>query len=153
MRPLDLAGVVQVESSAYEYPWSKRLFRDCLRVGYECFVLADTHRIGAHAVMQITAGEAHLLNLCVARDLQGNGYGRLLLGHLLALVRRRHAMAMFLEVRPTNEAAKALYLAEGFAEVGRRPRYYPAEDGREDALVMSLDMRWAKKNPTGQGGV
>ena len=60
---------------------------------------------------------------------------------------------MFLEVRPTNEAATALYLAAGFTQVGRRPRYYPAGDGREDALVMSLDTRRAKKNPTGQGGV
>jgi ribosomal-protein-alanine N-acetyltransferase len=66
--------------------------------------------------------------------------GRHLLGRLLDVTRWSGAQHVFLEVRPSNPLAKALYESVGFREIGRRPRYYPAKDGREDAIVMELDI-------------
>jgi len=59
---------------------------------------------------------------------------------LLQIARGRGVRRMFLEVRPSNPYAIALYHDEGFNEIGRRPRYYPAKDGREDALVMAIEL-------------
>jgi ribosomal-protein-alanine N-acetyltransferase len=56
----------------------------------------------------------------------------------MQLARERGAQRIFLEVRPSNLAAKALYCRFGFRELAVRPGYYPALDGREDALVLTL---------------
>ena len=94
----------------------------------------------AYAILAIGADEAHLLNLCVVPRCQGRGFGRSLLRRMIELARWHHADRIFLEVRPSNPAAIALYASEGFSQIGRRPRYYPAKDGREDALVMALEL-------------
>jgi len=87
------------------------------------------------------AGEVHLLNLCVDPAVQSRGIGRRLLRALLRIARMHRASQMILEVRPSNEAAIALYHSEGFNEIGRRPRYYPAtNNGREDAIVMAMEL-------------
>jgi len=91
-----------------------------------------------HAVLSIAAGEAHLLNLSVAVEHQGQGLGRHLLRHLIRQVQAQGVEVLFLEARPSNHAALALYRSEGFLQVGTRPRYYPGEREREDALVFSL---------------
>jgi ribosomal-protein-alanine N-acetyltransferase len=59
---------------------------------------------------------------------------------LLSRAKEAEMQDVFLEVRPSNAAAIALYHAEGFHEIGRRPRYYPAKGGREDALVMAKEL-------------
>ncbi len=64
----------------------------------------------------------------------------MLLRALVRLALERGARRVFLEVRPSNAAAVALYHSEGFNEIGRRPRYYPAQNGREDALVMAMEL-------------
>jgi ribosomal-protein-alanine N-acetyltransferase len=87
--------------------------------------------------MSVAAGEAHILNICVHPDYQGQGIGRKLLMHLLELVLDHHVDMIFLEVRPTNFAAIKLYLDVGFDEIGMRRNYYPAKMGREDALVFA----------------
>ncbi len=74
------------------------------------------------------------------RSARGAGYGRQLLRALLQLARGRGVQRVFLEVRPSNRGAIALYHNEGFNEIGRRPRYYPARDGREDAIVMAIEL-------------
>jgi ribosomal-protein-alanine N-acetyltransferase len=109
--------------------------RDCLRVGYSCWVCELGNDLVGHAVMSIAVGEAHLLNICVGPGWQGRGLGRRLLRRMLRIARERDADTMFLEVRVSNDAAQGLYEAEGFAEVGRRRDYYPARYGREDAIV------------------
>ena len=90
--------------------------------------------------MSIAAGEAHVLNLCTAPERQSRGLGRHLLRALLKTARDHRVQRVFLEVRPSNPQAIALYHSEGFNEIGRRPRYYPAATGREDALVMALEL-------------
>ncbi|MCC7412207.1 MAG: ribosomal protein S18-alanine N-acetyltransferase [Gammaproteobacteria bacterium] len=141
MRESDVAAVVAVEREAYEFPWSEGVFCDCLRVGYCCWVLQSGAGIAGYAIMSVGAGEAHLLNLCIAPAAQGLGYGRNLLTHMLGVARTHHAGATYLEVRPSNATGLALYRSAGFALVGTRRSYYPARSGREDALILSLELR------------
>jgi ribosomal-protein-alanine N-acetyltransferase len=141
LRPLherDLATLMQIENRAYPFPWTEGIFRDCLRAGYECWVLEDAGQIVGYGVLSCAAGEAHLLNVCVNPDWQGRGLGRLLVRRLLDLARWHHSQQVYLEVRPSNPGAIALYVSEGFIEIGRRASYYPAPGGREDAIVMGL---------------
>ena len=140
MRPSDLDMVVQSENLSYQQPWSKRVFLDCLRSGYECWVLATRDRIVAHGVLSAAVGEAHVLTLCVHPDFRRAGYGRRLLRHLLDKAARRDASECFLEVRPSNIEARQLYMSMGFTQVGERRGYYPAQScttQREDALILS----------------
>ena len=140
MREQDLDEVIAIEHSAYPFPWTPGIFRDCLRVGYPAWVLHEHGAIIGYAVLSVAAGEAHLLNICVDPRRQGQGLGRWLLRSLLEIARRDGAERMFLEVRPSNPHAVALYEDEGFNEIGRRPRYYPTHGGREDAIVMALEL-------------
>ena len=133
----DLDTVIEIERRAYPFPWTPGIFRDCLRVGYGAWVCLLGERIVGYALMSSGGGEAHLLNLCVDPDYQRRGLGRLLLEHVLRQAGRTGADQIFLEVRPSNVAARQLYHAMGFIEVGRRKGYYPAERGREDALVLA----------------
>ena len=136
----DLPGIMRVEKAAYQFPWSETIFRDCLRVGYCCWILESDDELVAHGVMSVAAGESHILNLCVHPDSQNTGMGREMLGHLLEIARQHRAEMVFLEVRPSNEVAKKLYLGAGFDEVGVRSNYYPADNGREDALIMARNL-------------
>lgn len=140
MRPDDLTPVHALEVRAYEFPWTQGIFRDCLASDYPARVVVEDDRIVGYFVLSIAAGEAHILNICIAPELQGHGHGRALLHVLLQVARARRVQRIFLEVRPSNPAAIALYHDEGFNEIGRRPRYYPARKGREDALVMALEL-------------
>ncbi|GIX36019.1 MAG: ribosomal-protein-alanine acetyltransferase [Lysobacteraceae bacterium] len=140
MQEADLDRVLAIEQSAYAFPWTAGIFRDCLRSGYGCWVLDRDGEIVGYGVVSVAAGEAHLLNLCIAPRAQGQGLGRHLLGRLIELARWQRAERIFLEVRPSNPRAIALYHAMGFNEIGRRPRYYPAAQGREDALVMAREL-------------
>ncbi len=140
MRPGDLAAVAALERESYEFPWTSGIFNDCLRAGHSCWVLVVDGEVAGYGILAIAAGEAHVLNLCIGEAYRGRGYGRHLLGRLLDVTRWSGAERVFLEVRPSNPVAQALYLSLGFAEIGRRPRYYPAREGREDAIVMALDL-------------
>lgn len=140
MRESDLPAVMAIEQRAYAFPWTQGVFRDCLLANHPSWVLCESGHIIGYAVLSVAADEAHVLNLCTSPDVQGRGHGRRLLRALLQLARGRGAHRVFLEVRPSNANAIALYHTEGFNEIGRRPRYYPARDGREDALVMALEL-------------
>ncbi|ADC61230.1 ribosomal-protein-alanine acetyltransferase [Allochromatium vinosum DSM 180] len=143
VRPMcqaDLDAVLAVEYAAYAFPWSREIFEDCLKAGYNCWLGEIDATIVAHGVMSVAVGECQIFNLGVHPDWQGRGLGRQMLRHLLRLARRREAETAFLEVRVSNTAALALYRAEGFCEVGRRRHYYPAPNGREDALVLALEL-------------
>ncbi|MFN2301179.1 MAG: ribosomal protein S18-alanine N-acetyltransferase [Gammaproteobacteria bacterium] len=138
MRIADVDAVMAVEKAAYPFPWTVGIFSDCLRIGYCCWIAEDAEGVAGYAVMAAGPGEAHLLNLCVSPDRQRGGLGRLLLAHMLELAREHRADTMFLEVRPSNLAALALYRDSGFVEVGMRTAYYPAGRGkREDAIVLA----------------
>ena len=136
----DLDQVVENEARAYQFPWTRGNFDDCLAARHECWVLLLGPRVSGHGILSLGAGEAHLLNVCVRRDEQGRGYGRALVRHMLSRARRRGADVVFLEVRPSNLVAMELYRSLGFNEVGVRRNYYPAQNGHEDAQVMAMDL-------------
>jgi len=140
MTPGDLPAVAAVERASYQFPWSEGIFRDCLRVGYLCRVAELDGEIIAYGVVAMGAGEAHILNLCVRRELRGRSIGRQMLMLLLERARQAGMEAVFLEVRPSNPHAIALYQSVGFVQVGLRKGYYQAPDGREDALVLRLGL-------------
>jgi [ribosomal protein S18]-alanine N-acetyltransferase len=143
LRPMvesDLERVLENETRSYEFPWTLGNFSDCLSARHECWVLLDGERIVGHGILAAWAGEAHLLNVCVTRDCQGSGLGRVLVGHMLERAVARGAEMVFLEVRPSNRVAIGLYHSLGFNEIGVRKDYYPARSGHEDAQVMALDI-------------
>ncbi len=140
IRPLaerDLDAVVAIERDLYEFPWSLGNFRDSLAAGYSCWAYDGTDGLVGYAVMMIGAGEAHLLNLSIAAPSQRRGCGTELLEQLLDVARGYGAGVLLLEVRPSNAAARAMYAGYGFEQIGTRRGYYPARDGREDALLLS----------------
>ncbi|HEY8586490.1 MAG TPA: ribosomal protein S18-alanine N-acetyltransferase [Rhodanobacter sp.] len=139
MRTDDLPTVSELENASYEFPWSAGIFSDCLKTGHPCWVLWVDEVIAGYGILSVGAGEAHVLNICIGPDWRRRGLGRHLLGRLLDIARWHGAERVFLEVRPSNPVAKALYESVGFHEIGRRPRYYPARHGREDAIVMALE--------------
>ncbi len=141
MAETDLAAVLETEQAGYDFPWTEGVFRDCLRVGYGCWVLEREARPVGHLIMSVVAGEGHVLNLCVHPRYQGQGLGAALLEHALCMAGRLGADMMFLEVRPSNLPAIRLYDRWGFAELGIRKSYYPAPGGaREDALVLARNL-------------
>lgn len=143
MLPADLKGVARLERDAYDYPWSVNIFRDCLLAGYYSLVLDIDGTVTGYAIMSMAAREAHILNLCVHRGARRLGYGRRLLNALLIRADECEIERAFLEVRPSNRAALALYRSSGFVEIGVRPAYYQAAFGREDAVVLAATLTTA----------
>lgn len=142
MREEDVPAVHDNERRAYSHPWTQGIFRDCLHSGYSCWIVEAGGGIVGHGVVSVAVGETHILNICIAPEWQGHGFGRQLLQHLLDVSRGHGALMAFLEVRPSNVTAIRLYESAGFGEVGRRRDYYPggAGGGREDAIVMALGL-------------
>ena len=141
MQDSDLAEVHAIERAAYEFPWTEGNFRDSIAAHYQCWVCREGHAGAAamlgYFVLMIGAGEAHLLNLCVAVQRQRRGYGRYLLDNAIEVARGMGAETFLLEVRPSNLAGRRLYARAGFHEIGKRRNYYPDHQGREDAIVMA----------------
>jgi ribosomal-protein-alanine N-acetyltransferase len=140
MRSEDLEAVIAIELRAYEFPWTVGIFRDCIKAGYQCWVMECEDTLVGYGVLSIAANEAHVLNVAVAPEEHGGGYGKRLMKRLIDLARWHRAERVFLEVRPSNPRAIALYDQLGFNEIGRRPNYYPAKRGREDAIVMAMEL-------------
>lgn len=136
MRPNDLAEVSDIERRSYDFPWSHGVFRDCLLAGYQCIVLEREGAVAGYAILSVAAGEAHILNICVAPRYRSLGYGGQLLDEILLRARTAAVREIYLEVRPSNTNALALYRKRGFRKIAKRPAYYQAADGREDADVL-----------------
>lgn len=138
MTEVDLDAVMAIEPHIYSHPWTRGNFVDSLASGYSAWVLLDGTSIIGYSLMMLVLDEAHLLNLSIAKAYQKRGLGRLLLEHMIAIARKHDAANMFLEVRPSNISAIALYENIGFNEMAIRRGYYPAHNGREDAVLMGL---------------
>ncbi len=137
MTEQDVSAIVGIERRSYQFPWTRNIFLDCLRHGHSAWVLETEHGIIGYGVMSVLVQECHILNLCVDPDYRGQGKGRQLLEELLIIARVHEADSAFLEVRTSNFQALSLYLSEGFREIGTRRNYYPAQLGREDAVILA----------------
>jgi len=133
----DLDEVAALEGRIQAFPWSLGNFRDSLFSGHGCWLRRSAGRVAAFAVTMPVVDETELLDIGVAPDLQRHGQGRELLDFLCTQARQEGMQRMLLEVRPSNQAAIAFYRQLDFVEIGRRRGYYPAHEGREDAIVMA----------------
>jgi len=140
----DLASVSDIERQSYSFPWSHGVFRDCLLAGYSCIVLDHLSEVVGYGILSIAAGEAHILNLCISPEFRGLGFGERILDDIIDRAHYAEVNAIFLEVRPTNSNALSLYRKKGFHKIAKRPAYYQASGGRENADVLSLVLRPTK---------
>jgi ribosomal-protein-alanine N-acetyltransferase len=138
MHASDLELIMSIEPHLYSHPWTLGNFVDSLQSGYSAWVLEKGEEIVGYALQMMVLDEAHLLNLSIAKPYQKQGLGRKLLEHMIEIAKNHHAVHMFLEVRPSNVSAIALYENMGFNEMAIRRGYYPAAVGREDAILMGL---------------
>jgi [ribosomal protein S18]-alanine N-acetyltransferase len=138
----DLDAVMAVEQAVYPFPWSRGNFVDSLAAGHVTRVLhgGDGALLG-YSVALPGVDEMHLLNLTVAPGAEGRGLARGLLDALVGRCRDEQRGWLWLEVRESNQRARAIYRRYGFEEIGLRRGYYPAAVRREDAIVMRLTVR------------
>lgn len=136
LRQSDLQAITAIERDTYEYPWSSGIFRDCLLAGYTSVVLERDGEVTGYGIMSVAAGEAHLLNICVTKELRRQGIGQGLLQYLMERAQGFAVDRIFLEVRPSNKSALGLYDKLGFQILGVREGYYKARRGNEDAVVL-----------------
>jgi ribosomal-protein-alanine N-acetyltransferase len=136
-----LDDVLAIELAAYEFPWSRGNFADSLRAGYQAQVLVAGGRMLGYFIAMKGVDEAHLLNITVAPECRGEGWGRVMMEALAIWARGQGAQWLWLEVRESNRRARHVYEVGGFQSVGQRKGYYSAAGGaREDAVVMSLKL-------------
>lgn len=140
MQLADIDKVWQIEKQSNRFPWTKGNFEDCLKSGYRTFLYSVNHELIGFSVVQSVLDEIHLLNICVKPDYQGRGFGRQILNHVLEIALGQTAAIVVLEVRISNFRAQQLYLSMGFNEMSVRRGYYPAEQGREDGVLMGLEL-------------
>lgn len=133
----DLKQVLAVEKKAYPHPWTLGIFRDCLRVGYHAWVMMFDNQVIGYGIVMLSPGEAHILNICIDPEHQGKGLGRHLLRYIVRKSNLTDVDMILLEVRRSNANAHKLYQSEGFHELGVRKAYYPAGEGREDAIILA----------------
>jgi ribosomal-protein-alanine N-acetyltransferase len=136
MTARDLDDVLSIEYRVYSHPWSRINFADSIGCGHSCWVCRVGGELIGYFVLMLVVDEAHLLNIGVAEKRHGFGFGARLLRHAMDSARMGGAGTLLLEVRPSNERALRLYRHFGFRQIGVRRDYYPASEGREDALVL-----------------
>ena len=135
-----LEQVVAIERRAYAHPWTRGNFSDSLRSGYQAQLLCGGDVVIGYFVAMLGVDEVHLLNITVDLPYQGQGWGRVMLDAIALWARGQHAHWVWLEVRTSNQRAQAVYERYGYRRVGERRNYYPADHGREDAIVMSFKL-------------
>jgi len=136
----DMATVAAIEADVYVFPWTIGNFRDSLLSGYQCTGCWSGGELIGYAIVMMAPDEAHLLNFAVASGWQRRGIGARFLRHLVDYTRKQRREMLYLEVRPSNLAARRMYERFGFRQLGLRRDYYPAVTGREDALFLGLDL-------------
>jgi ribosomal-protein-alanine N-acetyltransferase len=132
----DIPRLLALEQQAYQFPWTLGNFMDSFHGPHQGLVLRLDGEILGYAIYQVIVDEMHLLNLVVDPIHQGQGHGERILSRLVSLARGLGCRDFFLEVRSSNQRAAQLYTKQGFSNIARRRAYYPAEGGREDAIIM-----------------
>ncbi len=143
MTAADLDEVLAIEAASYPDPWGRKTFDDCLAAdakGYRCCVLLAHEQIIGHGVFTVVLDEAELLNFCLAPERRGQAMAAGYLDQLQNQMVSHGARRLFLEVRQSNTPARRLYRSAGLQEVGVRKDYYPARQGRENAILMVKDL-------------
>jgi ribosomal-protein-alanine N-acetyltransferase len=138
----DIRAIFAIEKASFPTPWSRWIFLAELTQPVSHFLVIgpappEPWQLWGYLVFWVVADEMHLLNLAVHPEQRRRGLGRILLTEALAQARTQGAQVAWLEVRPSNGPARALYESFGFKEVGLRPGYY--DDTQEDAILLALE--------------
>jgi len=128
----------RLQTGCHAFPWSRAQFLDCLSAPYFATQIQQDGEIAGYYVGLQVSVEATLMDIGVAKEQRGKGLGRELVKHFLRQCNKKQAQEAWLEVRVSNEPAIGLYRELGFEQIEQRKNYYPAADGREDALIMRL---------------
>ncbi len=136
----DVPVIMEIENSSYEFPWTQQIFYDCLNSDYHCFGVELYGDLAGYIIVSEILDEAHLLNICFAQKWRNQGLGKVTISWVFKFLAAKNIKQLFLEVRPSNLNALALYDRLGFEVIGIRKDYYPAEQGREDALAMMKNL-------------
>lgn len=137
----DIAAVFSIEQAVHVVPWTIDTFQICFRAGYKGWVLEEEKQVLGFVIVSFVADECHILNLCVARQAQHQGYGKVLLAHALEEAKKASMHIAYLEVRRSNGRAIQLYKKANFQLVGERKDYYPTQTNQqEDALVFAKSL-------------
>ncbi len=140
MTEADLAEVVAIEDALQPTPWSAQVFRDCFNSHYDCRVVQRDSAVIGFVVLSSVLDEVHLLNIAVAPAMQRRGIAWAVLKEVIPEYQARSLRYLYLEVRESNAGARALYERIGFQTVGLRRNYYRTHNGRENAVLMMLDL-------------
>ncbi len=137
----DIPRLVEIEGLTQIAPWSIDVFQQCFLQRHHCVVVEENAlMIGFIMISSALTGENHILNLCVDPDYQRKGYGKMLLDYAISQAKLNNVDIIYLEVRRSNNTAIRLYDKSGFVQIGERKNYYPSPGGREDALIMAMDL-------------
>tara|TARA_B100000035_G_scaffold297200_1_gene289748 strand:- start:3077 stop:3538 length:462 start_codon:yes stop_codon:yes gene_type:complete len=140
MRLEDLNMVHELETDAYQFPWTKQILRDCILYNYDSYSVFFGDRIIGYIIAKISYPETHILNLTVDSKFRNNGVGTTLIQFIINDARIRNSKDIILEVRTSNISAQSLYKKLSFKMIGLRKDYYECSQGREDALVLKLEL-------------
>ena len=142
MRLSDLPEVMETDRRSLPKPWSEEIWREELSSPFGLYmVLAEGGALSGHVGLRLIFDEVHVMTLAVRPERRRQGVAQALVEAALADPASTSARRVYLEVRPSNLAARALYSSLGFTETGVRPRYY----GDEDALLMTLDFAKSRR--------
>ena len=156
MQIADLDAVLEIESVSHIHPWTRGNFTDSLAAGHWAYCIRpqvdeaikgsylDPAILWAYCILFPAVDELHLLNITVSPKLRKLGLGSRMMAAIEGVAAQQNFPRIILEVRPSNLAALALYENLGYAEIGLRKNYYPADSqtgSREDAIVMAKSIK------------
>jgi ribosomal-protein-alanine N-acetyltransferase len=138
--PADIDAVTQLEVVAFADPWMRQAFEAALKERYARFRVARSAEgnVVGYLIAWFIVDEGEIANLAVVPTARRRGVARALLDAIIAEARDSRIARLFLEVRESNAAARALYASTGFMPIARRPRYY--RKPVEDAIVLRLEL-------------
>jgi len=136
----DIPQLLVIENSVHVIPWTQESFRTCFSAGYLGWCIELENQMLGFIIVSQSIDECHVLNLCVSRKYQHQGWGHKLLEYALDHARKRRIRIAYLEVRRSNVKAISLYQKMQFNLVGERKGYYPTVAGQEDALIFAMSL-------------
>ena len=144
MQQQDIDEVFVIERISNQFPWSLENFQNSLRANHNAWIFRNAlNKIQGYVITQAMANELHLLNICVKPEAQGKGLGCAILNHVINYAKTDSYTVIVLEVRSSNNRAQQCYERAGFNKIAVQEEYYPSDNGREDAVLMAIDLSFS----------
>ena len=131
---------MEIEAHANPTPWSKQTFEKILELRSLSFVIIQNSMLIGFCIANKVLDECHLQNISVIENMRRQGVGDFMLDILIKRMKLAQLKVALLEVRRSNKIAQDFYRKNGFDELSVRKDYYQAKNGREDAIIMRLEV-------------